>query len=149
MPLAVIGSNVLISVSGIHFDSFTILGYIMMIGLVVENAILLIMYEVQLMEEQSIPRNEALILASQRRMPPIFMTAIAMIFGMIPLALKSGAGSEIYNGLAIVVIGGLAVATMFTLVFVPIVYTILDDLKERFWKPQSLLEDHRSSRSIR
>jgi HAE1 family hydrophobic/amphiphilic exporter-1 len=67
-------------------------------------------------------------------MRPIFMTAIAMIFGMLPLALKSGAGSEIYNGLAIAVIGGLSVATLFTLVFVPVVYTVFDDLKMRFWK---------------
>ena len=62
------------------------------------------------------------------------MTSIAMVLGMLPLAVKSGAGSEIYNGLAMAVVGGLSSATLFTLVFIPIVYTLLDDLKQRFWK---------------
>jgi HAE1 family hydrophobic/amphiphilic exporter-1 len=134
VPLSITGANFLVKLSGVPFDSFTILGYIMMVGLVVKNAILLVTYAVQLMEEEGVDRDQALILASERRMRPIFMTAIAMIFGMLPLALKSGAGSEIYNGLAIAVIGGLSVATLFTLVFVPVVYTVFDDLKMRFWK---------------
>ncbi len=66
------------------------------------------------------------------------MTAIAMVLGMLPLALKKGAGAEIYNGLATVVIGGLSVATLFTLIFIPVVYTILDDLKSRWWKVKPL-----------
>ncbi|MFH0823509.1 MAG: efflux RND transporter permease subunit, partial [Pseudomonadota bacterium] len=119
---------------GVKFDSFTMLGYIMMVGLVVKNAILLITYAVQLIEEQGVPRDEALVLASRRRMRPIFMTSIAMVLGMVPLALKKGAGSEIYNGLAMAVVGGLAVATLFTLVFIPVIYTILDDLKLKLWK---------------
>jgi HAE1 family hydrophobic/amphiphilic exporter-1 len=68
------------------------------------------------------------------------MTAISMVLGMLPLALKHGAGAEIYNGLAMAVVGGLSVATLFTLIFIPVVYTILDDIKNRFWtiKPISL-----------
>src|SRR5208283_2392835 len=84
--------------------------------------------------EQGIERDEALILASKRRMRPIFMTAIAMVLGMLPLALKHGAGAELYNGLAMAVVGGLSVATLFTLIFIPVVYTILEDVKNRFWK---------------
>ena len=63
---------------------------------------------------------------------------------MLPLALKSGAGAEIYNGLAMAVVGGLSVATLFTLIFIPVVYTVLDDLKQRFWKvrPLSLKKDN-------
>ena len=110
----------------------------MMIGLVVKNAILLITYAVQLMDGSGMDRDHALLLASKRRMRPIFMTAIAMVFGMLPLALKQGAGAEIYNGLAMAVIGGLAVATLFTLVFIPVVYTILDDLKNRLWKAKPI-----------
>ena len=132
----------LVRATGIHFDSFTMLGYILMVGLVVKNAILLITYAVQLMEDHCIRRDEALVLASRRRMRPIFMTAIAMVLGMLPLALKHGAGAEIYNGLAIAVVGGLSVATLFTLIFIPVVYTLLDDLKNRFWKIQPVrLED--------
>ncbi|MGO9570720.1 MAG: efflux RND transporter permease subunit [Desulfomonilaceae bacterium] len=135
VPLSIIGANVLVNVSGVHFDSFTMLGYIMMVGLVVKNAIIVITYTVQL-TEQGIERDEALILASKRRMRPIFMTAIAMVLGMLPLALKQGAGAEIYNGLAMAVVGGLSVATLFTLIFIPVVYTILEDMKKRFWKVQ-------------
>ncbi len=98
VPLSIIGANILVNVTGVHFDSFTMLGYIMMVGLVVKNAIILITYAVQL-ENEGMDRDEALILASKRRMRPIFMTAIAMVLGMLPLAVKHGAGAEIYNGL--------------------------------------------------
>jgi HAE1 family hydrophobic/amphiphilic exporter-1 len=134
VPLSVIGANALVKITAIPFDSFTILGYILMVGLVVKNAILLITYAVQLIEDHGIERDRALILASQRRMRPIFMTAVSMVLGMLPLAVKHGAGAEIYNGLAMAVVGGLSVATLFTLIFIPVVYTILDDVKTRFWK---------------
>ena len=142
VPLSIIGANILVNVSGVNFDSFTMLGYIMMVGLVVKNAIILITYTVQLTDE-GIDRDEALVLASRRRMRPIFMTAIAMVLGMLPLALKHGAGAEIYNGLAMAVVGGLSVATLFTLVFIPVVYTILDDIRNRFWKVQRMKWDEK------
>ncbi len=138
LPLSIIGANLIVKLTETPFDSFTILGYIMMVGLVTKNAIILITYAVQLMDGEGVPRDEALVLASKRRMRPIFMTAIAMIFGMAPLALRSGAGAEIYNGLAMAVIGGLAVATLFTLIFIPIVYTVLDDLKLKLWRVKRL-----------
>ncbi|AFM24212.1 efflux RND transporter permease subunit [Desulfomonile tiedjei] len=141
LPLSIIGANFIVKLTGTPFDSFTILGYIMMVGLVVKNAIILITYAVQLMDEQGVGRDEALVLASIRRMRPIFMTAIAMVLGMLPLALKSGAGAEIYNGLAMAVIGGLSVATLFTLIFIPVVYTVLDDIKQRVWKVSPLVID--------
>jgi hydrophobic/amphiphilic exporter-1 (mainly G- bacteria), HAE1 family len=142
VPLSIIGANFLVKLTQTPFDSFTILGYIMMVGLVVKNAILLITYAVQLIDEHGMPRDEALVLASKRRMRPIFMTAIAMVFGMLPLALKQGAGAEIYNGLAMAVVGGLSIATLFTLIFIPVVYTLLDDLKSLVWKVKPLeLED--------
>lgn len=138
VPLSVIGANFLVKLTETPLDSFTILGYIMMVGLVVKNAILLITYAVQLIEEQGLDRDDALVLASKRRMRPIFMTAIAMVLGMLPLALKKGAGAEIYNGLAMAVVGGLAVATLFTLIFIPVVYTLLDDVKRIVWKVSPL-----------
>lgn len=138
VPLSIIGANFLVNLTNVSFDSFTMLGYIMMVGLVVKNAILLITYAVQLMDDRGVGRDEALVLASRRRMRPIFMTSIAMVLGMLPLALKKGAGAEIYNGLATAVVGGLAVATLFTLVFIPVVYTVLDDIKQRIWKVQPL-----------
>lgn len=148
VPLSVIGANVLVAVTGVHFDSFTMLGYIMMVGLVVKNAILLITYAVQLMEEQGFERDRALVLASARRMRPIFMTSIAMTLGMLPLAVKQGSGSEIYNGLATAVVGGLAVSTLFTLILIPVVFALLDDLKTRYWKIQPVVfgEGHENPR---
>jgi hydrophobic/amphiphilic exporter-1 (mainly G- bacteria), HAE1 family len=137
VPLSIIGANVLVKLTGTHFDSFTMLGYIMMIGLVVKNAIILITYVVQLIN-RGIARDEALILASRRRMRPIFMTAIAMLLGMLPLAVKHGAGAEIYNGLAMAAVGGLSVATLFTLVFIPVIFSILEDLRARFWKDRPI-----------
>ncbi len=134
VPLSIIGANFLVKFTGVPFDSFTILGYIMMVGLVVKNAILLVTYAVQLIDEHGVERDTALVLASKRRMRPIFMTAIAMVFGMLPLALKHGAGAEIYNGLAMAVVGGLGTATLLTLVFVPVAYAMLDDVKKRCWK---------------
>lgn len=134
VPLSIIGANFLVKITSTAFNSFTILGYIMMVGLVVKNAILLITYAVQLIEEHGVERDQALVLAAKRRMRPIFMTAIAMVLGMLPLALKRGSGAEIYNGLAMAVVGGLSVATLFTLIFIPVVYTILDDLKNIVWK---------------
>ncbi len=135
VPLSIIGANILVYVSGVHFDSFTMLGYILMVGLVVKNCIILITYAVQLIEK-GVERDEALMLACERRMRPIFMTAIAMVLGMLPLAVKHGAGAEIYNGLAMAVVGGLSVATLFTLVFVPVIFSMLDDLRNRVWKIQ-------------
>ncbi len=148
VPLSIIGANVLVNVSGVHFDSFTMLGYIMMVGLVVKNAIILITYTVQLIDE-GVDRDEALLLASKRRMRPIFMTAIAMVLGMLPLALKRGAGAEIYNGLAMAVVGGLSVATLFTLIFIPVVYTMLDDARSRFWKVKPVTMDDLDSEVAR
>jgi hydrophobic/amphiphilic exporter-1 (mainly G- bacteria), HAE1 family len=141
LPLSLIGANFIVRLTGTPFDSFTILGYIMMVGLVVKNAIILITYAVQLIDEHGVERDEALVLASRRRMRPIFMTAIAMVLGMLPLALKKGAGAEIYNGLAMAVVGGLALATLLTLIFIPVVYTVLDDLKKHFWKVRPIVFD--------
>jgi hydrophobic/amphiphilic exporter-1 (mainly G- bacteria), HAE1 family len=143
VPLSILGANILVKATGVPYDSFTILGYIMMVGLAVKNAILLVTYAVQLMDEHGVEREEALVLASERRMRPIFMTAIAMVLGMLPLAVKHGAGAEIYNGLAMAVVGGLSIATFLTLVFVPVVYAVLDDMKQRLWKVQPLSMDDR------
>lgn len=131
VPLSLIGSNFVVRLLHVPFDAFTMLGYIMLVGLVVKNAILLITYAVRLTDGEGMDRDEALILATQRRMRPIFMTSIAMVFGMLPLALTRGPAAEIYNGLATVVVAGLSVAALFTLIFVPVMYTLLDDLKAR------------------
>ncbi len=134
VPLALIGSNFVVRLLHVPFDAFTMLGYIMLVGLVVKNAILLVTYAVRLIDDEGMDREEALILAAQRRIRPIYMTSVAMIFGMLPLALTTGPAAEIYNGLATVVVAGLVISSLLTLVFIPVVYVLLDDLKKRLWK---------------
>jgi hydrophobic/amphiphilic exporter-1 (mainly G- bacteria), HAE1 family len=132
VPLSLIGANFVVRYMGVPFDAFTMLGYIMMVGLVVKNSILLITYTVELTNRQGVECDRALSLAVQRRMRPIFMTSIAMIFGMLPLAMTTGPAAEIYNGLATVVVAGLAVSSLVTLIFIPVVYTVLEDIRRRF-----------------
>jgi HAE1 family hydrophobic/amphiphilic exporter-1 len=134
VPLSLIGSNFVVRLLHVPFDAFTMLGYIMMTGLVVKNAILLVTYAVRLIDDEGMDREDALILAAERRIRPIYMTSVAMIFGMLPLALTTGPAAEIYNGLATVVVAGLVLSSLLTLVFIPVVFVLLDDLKKRFWK---------------
>lgn len=116
---------------------FTILGIIMLIGLVAKNAILLVDFANHRMAQGEPVRN-ALIQANHARLRPILMTTIAMVFGMLPIALASGAAAEMNNGLAIVIIGGLLSSLFLTLVIVPVVYLIVVGLEERFSKTEDV-----------
>ena len=102
----------------------------MLMGLVTKNAILLVEHCLQV-RETGTPRYEALIEAGETRLRPILMTTIAMIAGMVPIALGIGAGAEARAPMAIAVIGGLFSSTALTLVVVPVVYTLVDDLERK------------------
>jgi HAE1 family hydrophobic/amphiphilic exporter-1 len=108
----------------------SLIGIIMLMGLVTKNAILLIDFAKQRIE-QGTERNQALAEAAVVRMRPIIMTTTAMIFGMLPLALGIGPGAEARAPMAHAIIGGLITSTILTLVVVPVVYTLLDDLRQR------------------
>ena len=103
----------------------------MLIGLVAKNAILLVDYTNQL-KERGYNTMDALLESGRTRLRPILMTTIAMVIGMLPLALASGAGAEWKNGMAWALIGGLTSSMVLTLVVVPVVYLIVDRIKERF-----------------
>jgi len=103
------------------------IGIIMLMGLVTKNGILLIDFANQQREGGS-SRTDALLTAARIRLRPIIMTTVAMIFGMIPLALALGEGAEQRAPMAHAVIGGLITSTILTLFVVPVVYTLLDDL---------------------
>jgi HAE1 family hydrophobic/amphiphilic exporter-1 len=103
------------------------IGVILLMGLVTKNAILLIDFANRLRREGK-SRTEALIEAGKTRFRPIVMTTMAMIFGMLPLAFEIGAGSEMRAPMARAVIGGLITSTLLTLLAVPVVYSLLDDL---------------------
>src|SRR5699024_2437261 len=108
-----------------------------LIGLVAKNAILLVDFA-DMRKKEGINTNEALIQANHARLRPILMTTVAMIFGMIPIATQTGAASEVNNGLALVVIGGLLSSLFLTLIVVPVVYAVFDGLVRRFGKKQEI-----------
>jgi multidrug efflux pump subunit AcrB len=119
------------------------MGIIMMVGIVVSNGVLLVDFA-NVLRRRGKPLLEATIEAGRTRLRPILMTTIATIFGLIPMALGIGEGSETNLPLARAVIGGLTVSTFFTLFLVPALYTLLD----RFAKRRSLDEDDPGSSSM-
>ncbi|WP_238948154.1 efflux RND transporter permease subunit [Clostridium sp. YIM B02569] len=133
LPLALIGAVLGLFVFGSTISMICMIGVIMLMGLVAKNGILLIDAAKEKIAE-GIPRNEAIRQAGLVRLRPIVMTSLAMIFGMIPAALASGAGSESRAPMAQAIIGGLITSSILTLFVVPIVYTILDDVKRKFGK---------------
>lgn len=133
VPLAFSGAAIGLALTGRTFNVASFIGVIMLAGIVVNNAILLIDYINQLRQD-GMERNEAVIKAGPTRLRPILMTTLTTVLGMIPLALGIGEGAEIQAPLATVVIFGLTMSTMLTLLIVPVVYTLFDDLHSRFKK---------------
>ncbi|NOW04028.1 efflux RND transporter permease subunit [Clostridium beijerinckii] len=133
LPLAMIGAIIGLFAGGSQLSMIAMIGIIMLMGLVAKNGILLVDAAKERIKE-GMPRNEALVQAGLVRLRPIVMTTLAMIFGMIPTAIATGAGTEMRKPMAQAVIGGLITSTILTLFVVPIVYTILDGLKRRFAK---------------
>ena len=131
IPLAVIGALLALGLTMQTINIFSILGMIMLVGLVGKNAILLVDFTNQ-MKADGHNTTDALILAGKVRMRPILMTTFSMIFGMLPIALATGAGSEWKNGMAWALIGGLTSSLFLTLIVVPVVYQLMDKIKERF-----------------
>jgi hydrophobic/amphiphilic exporter-1 (mainly G- bacteria), HAE1 family len=133
LPVSLIGAMGLLMITGERVNIFSLIGVIMLMGLVTKNAILLVDYTITL-RHRGMERNEALLKAGPVRLRPILMTTAAMVFGMLPTALKIGEGSESRAPMAIAVIGGLITSTLLTLVVVPVVYTLIDDLENKFKK---------------
>jgi HAE1 family hydrophobic/amphiphilic exporter-1 len=130
IPLAIVGALFALALAKQSLTIFSILGIIMLVGLVGKNAILLVDFTNQ-MKQEGMATFEALIQAGRVRLRPILMTTLSMIFGMMPIALASGAGSEWKNGIAIAIIGGLISSLLLTLVVVPVMYVIFDKMIER------------------
>ncbi|HWV68804.1 efflux RND transporter permease subunit [Chitinophaga sp.] len=125
IPLAIIGALLALALTNNTLNIFTILGMIMLIGLVAKNAIILVDFTNQ-MKEQGQSTYQALIHANHARLRPILMTTIAMVIGMLPIALATGGVASTKNGLAWVIIGGLMSSMFLTLIVVPVVYMIVD-----------------------
>lgn len=125
LPLALCGALIGLVLFNQSIGLYALIGITMLMGLVTKNAILLVEYALMSMK-QGVPQREAIINAGETRMRPIVMTTIAMIAGMVPVALGIGAGSEARAPMAIAVIGGLITSTLLTLLVVPVVFTYID-----------------------
>ncbi len=122
IPLATIGGIGFLQLTNLvifqPLDLLTMIGFIILLGLVVNNAILLV-YQTRMAESQGLSRHDAVEQAVRLRLRPILMSTLTSICGMLPLLLVPGAGAELYRGIAAVIVGGMSVSTVFTLIFLP------------------------------
>jgi len=130
LPLAVVGAFGALFLAGANFSIFGMIGLIMLMGLVTKNAILLVDFT-QKQKALGATTRDALLIAGPIRLRPILMTTAAMILGMLPVALGLGEGGEGRAPMAVVVIGGLVTSTLLTLVVVPVVYSLIEGLRDR------------------
>lgn len=133
LPLSLIGVFFALFLFGSSLNMFSIIGIIMLMGLVCKNAILLIDFIKESLSN-GLSRTESIMLAGQTRLRPILMTTAAMVMGMVPLALGIGEGSEQQAPMAHAIIGGVITSTLLTLIVVPVIYTYLDDGKHQFFR---------------
>jgi HAE1 family hydrophobic/amphiphilic exporter-1 len=131
IPLAVIGVVAMLVFTATTFSMQGFLGVIVLVGIVVNNAIVLVDYTNLLRREHGLGIREAVVTAGSRRLRPILMTTITTVLGLTPMALGIGEGSELQVPMARVVIGGLLTSTLITLVFIPVVYMTLEQRSER------------------
>jgi HAE1 family hydrophobic/amphiphilic exporter-1 len=131
LPLSLIGVMLGLAVTGLTINIMSLIGVILLMGIVAKNAILLIDFAKWARERQGLPLREALIEAGAIRLRPILMTTFALIAGMIPVALGRGEGAQFRQPLGVSVIGGVITSTLLTLVAIPTFYEILDSVRER------------------
>lgn len=129
VPIAAAGGIAGLAVLNLYtyqaLDMLTMLGFVILIGIVVNNAILLVHQTLHLIREQGMDPKQAIPQATRNRIRPIFMSTLTSVFGMLPLVLFPGAGSELYRGLGSVVVGGLALSAVITLLIVPPMMSLL------------------------
>jgi HAE1 family hydrophobic/amphiphilic exporter-1 len=144
LPLALFGALGAMALTGTPFTVFSMLGFFLLLGLVGKNAILLVDYT-DTLRKRGLGRTAALVEAGPTRLRPIIMTTCSVMVALAPVALGLEAGSELLKAAGIVLIGGLLTSTLLTLLFVPAMYTIFDDMQEfvlrvvrRFVQPRQL-----------
>lgn len=128
VPLAAIGVVLILLITDTTFNQQAFLGIIVLLGIVVNNAIVLVDYTNLLRREHGLGLHRAVVTAGVRRMRPILMTTITTVLGLSPMALGIGEGSELQAPMARVVIGGLATSTLITLVFIPVMYVAFEEI---------------------
>ena len=131
IPLAAIGVILILLVTGTTFNIQGFLGVIVLVGIVVNNAIVLVDYANRLRREGKLTLHDAVVTAGRRRLRPILMTTITTVLGLLPMALGLGEGGEMQAPMARVVIGGLTTSTLITLVVIPVIYMSLEERAEK------------------
>lgn len=126
IPLSTTGAFYALYLAGLSIDAMVSVGFVMLAGIVVNNAIVLIDF-INFRREVGDNMNKALITAGKTRLIPILMTTLTTVLGMLPLMFSNGEGSEIYKGMSFVVVFGLSAATLLTLIVIPIFYYFIDD----------------------
>jgi HAE1 family hydrophobic/amphiphilic exporter-1 len=126
LPQAMVGALLALLITGKPMGIVSMIGIIMLMGLVTKNAILLVDYT-NTVRERGKTRHDAILEAGPTRLRPILMTTLAMVGGMLPTALALSQGSETRSPMAIAVIGGLILSTMLTLIVIPVTYTVVED----------------------
>jgi len=133
LPLSIGGAIGALLLTGKQLTTPVWIGILMLMGIVTKNAIMLVEFAVESIREGK-PRDEAIIDAGMKRARPIIMTTIAMVAGMMPSALAFGDGGEFRSPMALAVIGGLLFSTILSLVFVPAMFVVMDDLGSLIWR---------------
>jgi len=131
IPLAIIGALFALALTGKSLSIFTILGIIMLIGLVGKNAILLVDF-INKFREEGMELSAAINEAAKERLRPILMTTFTLIFGLLPIALSQSSGSEWKSGLSVALVGGLFSSMFLTLLVIPVVYVWFDTMRSKF-----------------
>ena len=126
LPFALIGSFVVVFISGTTFNMPSLMGFLMLVGTVVNNGILFIDTTNQMRYEDHIPAEDALLQAGLLRMRPIFMTTLTTVLAMMPMAFSTSGNGALMSGMAFVIIGGLIASTILTLLLLPSFYLLLD-----------------------
>jgi HAE1 family hydrophobic/amphiphilic exporter-1 len=129
LPLAAVGAFLALFISGSSLDLYSMIGCVMLLGLATKNSILMVDYALQLMND-GMPRNEAIMKAGRTRLRPILMTSLALIAGMIPVAIGLNEASKQRTSLGMAVIGGVISSTLLTLVVVPAAFSYIDRFKD-------------------
>jgi HAE1 family hydrophobic/amphiphilic exporter-1 len=147
LPLSLIGVLLSLAISGMTINIMSLIGVILLMGIVAKNAILLIDFAKWSREERGTPLREALIEAGAIRLRPILMTTFALIAGMIPVAIGRGEGAQFRAPLGVAVIGGVITSTFLTLLVIPTGYEILDEWRRWFAgkfgvKPKQMTAEH-------
>lgn len=145
VPLALSGGFIGLFVTGLPLNVIGLIGLIILVGIVVNNAIVLVDY-VNNRRRNGEDRTSAIMKAGPIRIRPIMMTALTTILGLVPMALGIGEGAELTQSMGVVVIGGLSLSTVLTLILVPVMYTIFDDMteffKRKFIKHENTIEQN-------